>query len=677
MKQRNSNSFVAKSTALLLPLLMIGCSDELHQFRPQDGDDGLRLELQASIDQQSDTRADESGFADGDRFGLFVVNYSDGNPEALTLSDNQVNNVAMTYNADGNSWQAATDIYWRDKVSPADVFGYYPFNNGMGDVEAYSFEVKADQSLTGADGDMGSYEASDFLWAKTAKATPGKKVELTFSHIMAGVKVVLEQGSGFDGDAWSKLAKTVTVDNTVRNSNIDLSTGIATPSGSFDRNIVMNPEGDAWRAVVIPQTVAAGKIVIGITIDGKPYAYSRSDGMKYTAGKLHTFTIKIDRKGDSGDYTLTLVNEDVTPWEADKSSHDFVENAYVTVFCPEPGKLRDVLNENKIDFNSIKNLKINGFLTTEDFYLMRDELLSLTAINLKDVKIKNVHYWQYNDNSGSIEVVEDDIIPTEAFRDKSTLRRIILPDGIKKIGESAFNDLMLNSTIVIPESVTHLLSSAFSGVREGSAIVMPHHLEYIGGDAFYECKADIELFLANSIRYIGRSAFWGASNVHGTLTVPNRLEYLGWGALPLGDKVDGEIVIPPTITEIADWAFCGVNIKGGTKVTLHDGITKIGENAFGGISFAPGFTLPKNLKEIGAGAFDGCHFVEEIIIPNSVQIIGINAFNRANLKGSLSLPTSLNMISPTPLSDCLYSMGSFANTELENVVSGDNIEIIG
>ena len=678
MKPKDNKRLIRLAVTPLLPLGLLGCSDEMHLFRPDDGDGGLRLELQATIDQTGDTRADESGFADGDRFGLFVVNYSDGNPGQLTLSDNQVNNVAMTYRADANTWQSATDIYWRDAVTPADVYGYYPFFNGMGDVSAYSFEVKADQSEAGAEGGMGAYEASDLLWAKTPKATPGKKVSLTFGHVMAGVKVVLEQGTGFDGDAWTKLGKTVTVDNTVRTSEVDLSTGVVTPTGSFDRNVVMNPEGDAWRAVVVPQTVAAGKSTIGITIDGKSYAYTRADGMKYDAGKLHTFTIKIDRKADGGDYTLTLTGEDITPWEADKSSHDFVENAYVTVYCPEPGKLRDVLNENKIDFNTIRNIKINGILTTEDFDLMRNEMLSLNAINLKDVKIKNVQYWQYDDNGESIiELTEDDIIPSEAFRDKSTLRRIILPDGIKKIGECAFQDLMLNSTVEIPESVTHLLASSFSGIREGATIIMPHHLEYIGGDTFYECKANIELFLANSIRYIGRSAFWGASNVNGTLTVPNKIEYIGWGALPLGSNVDGEIIIPQTLTEISDWAFCGVNIKGGTKVTLHDGITKIGENTFAGISFAPGFSLPKNLKEIGAGAFDGCHFVDELVIPESVQLIGTRAFCESNLKGSLNVSSGMEMLSPTPLSECGLAMGSFAYTQLEDIVIGDNVEIIG
>ncbi len=661
---------------LLLSGILLGCSDEMHLLTSSDGGDGLRFELQASIDQVNETRADESGFANGDRFGLFVVNYSGGDPGTLTLSDNQVNNVAITYNADANSWQSATDIYWSDPITPADVYGYYPFYNGMSDVDAYNFEVKSDQSIVGTDGEMGSYEASDLLWAKTSKATPGKKVELTFSHIMAGVKVVLQQGSGFEGDAWTKLTKTVTVDNTVRTSEVDLSKGIVTPSGNFDRNIVMNPEGDAWRAVVVPQSVAAGKTIIGITIDGKPYAYSRTDGMKYTAGKLHTFTIKIDRKADSGDYTLTLVNEDITPWEADKSSHDFVENAYVTVSCQQAGKLRDVLNEQRIDFNTIRNLKINGNINTEDFRLMRDELFSLSALNLKNVKIVAGELWLNEDTFPEI-TEEEDVLPNEAFFGKSTLRRVILPENLKKIGSSSFTYASLNSTITIPETVTHICSGAFSMVNEGSTIVMPHHLEYIGTDAFYECKSSIEVILTNSIRYIGKTAFWGASNSYGTLMIPNNLEFLGEGALTLGDRFDGEIVIPQTLTEIPDFAFFGTNLKGGTKVSFHDGITKIGSNAFSGINFASGFKLPSHLIQIGEAAFQECHFSNDFELPASIQVIGVGAFTYSNFGGDLIIPDGVEMLSPTPLGECLLNNGSFGNTMIENLIIGDNVEMIG
>ena len=198
MRQKNYLLTDRIVAAGLLPLLLVGCSEELHQLYPTTPDGRTPLELGATIEQVSETRADDAGFADGDRFGVFVVNYQQDLPGTLTLSDNQANNVAFTYNADANTWNSATDIYWKDNVTPVDVYGYYPFNNGLGDVESYLFEVEHDQSIT-KEGQMGNYEASDLLWSKASRALPGKKVDLTFSHILAGVKVTLVQGTDFQG----------------------------------------------------------------------------------------------------------------------------------------------------------------------------------------------------------------------------------------------------------------------------------------------------------------------------------------------------------------------------------------------------------------------------------------------------------------------------------------------
>lgn len=682
--------------ALSLPVLLTAsCSDD---FMPGPLPEGiLPMQFACDIDQDNTTRADESGFANGDRMGVFVVNYRDGSPGTLTLSGNQANNVALTFDQDANKWNAATDIYWLDKSTPADIYGYYPFSNGLSSVTDYSFEVNADQSKPAADCDICSYEASDFLWAKAERATPGQKVNLTYTHRMAGVKVVLQEGSGFADGQWAKVSKLVTVDNTTRHSTIDLQTGTVTATGGFDRNIVMNDDATGWRAVVVPQTVAAGKTTIGITIDGKPFSYTREGGMKYTAGKMHTFTIKVDWNESAGTYSLSLTSENITDWESDNTSHDFVENTYVTVHCQQAGKLREVLQAAGIDFYSVRNLKVTGTLTTEDFYFMRDELSSLTAVNLQNINIVNGFYRsqvEKMEGGGLLitgDTYENDVLPGEAFRNKNTLRRILLPETIKKIGDSALCGLKLNSTLAIPESVTHIYIDAFSGIGEGCTLVMPHHLEYIGIFAFMDCGADIELFLANSIHYIGAGAFVGA-NVHGRLNIPSKLEFLGEWALCVGDKVEGEIVIPPTMKEIPDYAFCGVNIKGGTKVTFHDGITKIGEGAFAGISFAPGFTLPKNLKEIGrqldpnpvmyagnVGAFMNCDFADDIIIPESVQVIVKGTFAYSNLKGKLTIPSGINVVSSNQYSQSFESeiVGSFAYTQLEEVVINKNVEIIG
>lgn len=489
------------TVAMLLPVTLGSCSDDFD--RPEMASpEGLGFEFSAVIEQDNSSRADESGFADGDRFGAYVVNYSGGQPGQLALTGNQVNNVAIGYTADDNLWTPSTPIYWLDDKTPADVYAYYPFTNGLSDVEAHRFEVSADQSIAGSDGDMGTYEASDFLWAKASRVTPGTRINLSFSHRLAGVKVILEQGSGFAEGEWEKLSRTVTVDNTVRTAYIDISTGTASVNGTFDRHVTMNPDAtDSYRAVVVPQSVAAGKSTIGITIDGTAYNYTRSDGMTYTAGKLHVFTLKVDKQEQSGDYSLSLVSEDITPWETDNSSHDFEANSYLVVDVPTAGTLKECLAKTGADFSTVKNLKVTGTLSDKDFYFMRDEMAELTAVNLKEVKIEYVGNNWTEDENGNLEGEENvplvNNLPESAFNNKSTLHKMILPDSLEKIGMASLAGLTFTSTITIPESVKEIGQSAFSSTNGLFTIIFPSKLEKICYRAFASSSASICLNLPN------------------------------------------------------------------------------------------------------------------------------------------------------------------------------------
>ena len=661
MKQKDNNRLIRLAVTPLLPMVLLGCSDELHVFRPDDGGSGLRFELQASIDQVCDTRADDSGFADGDRFGLFVVNYSGGEPGELTLSANQVNNVAMTYNADANTWQAATDIYWRDPITPADVYGYYPFSTGISDVDAYSFEVKADQSVAGSEGEMGNYEASDLLWAKTSKATPGKKVELTFSHILAGVKVVLQQGSGFTDSEWTKLEKYVTVDNTVRTSNVDLSKGTVTPSGAYDRNIVMCQEpGGAYRSVVVPQTVATGKSVIGITVDGVAYNLTKSSDMVYAAGKLHNFTIKIDKK-DKGDYEVSLVNEEITPWENDQLTHNFFEYGYTSVTVTETGTLKASIISMGKDFSKIKNLKIIGPINYDDFKFMREEMSELAMLNMKETKCKDVKWDRWEES-----LHMDNAIPDDAFYGKRTLRRIIFSDDIEFIGANAFREIGLdvNSSIVLPKNLKHIDNDAFAYIGEAGELVLNDKLEYVGDHGFGETSFRCELNLPSTLKHIGHEAFGGRDNhftVTGSFRLPNNLEYIGDQPFR-GMQFDGvgELIVPDFITEIK---AIFPDFKNGVTVSLHDNLRKIKHIAFYGKRFINKVNIPSKVTHIEESAFSYCVFNAGLTLPASLKELGYSSFMGARGLGDIEIPDGVEAIPGV----------CFGGTDLNSVVLPNSV----
>ena len=75
--------------------------------------------------------------------------------------------------------------------------------------------------------------------------------------------------------------------------------------------------------------------------------------MEYVSGKLHKFTVKVDKRDLSGDYELGLVDEQVAPWENDKSSHSFEGRAYVVVHVEKEGTLKESLQNTGADISSI------------------------------------------------------------------------------------------------------------------------------------------------------------------------------------------------------------------------------------------------------------------------------------------------------------------------------------
>lgn len=665
-----------RAAVLFLPLLMASaCSDELPNLQASGTDERITLEFSALINQNNSSRADENGFADGDRFGVFVVNYSGDDPGTLTLSENQVNNVAVKYDAESGKWTTATDIYWRDNTTPVDVYGYYPFYNGLSDVEAHRFEILADQSVAPSDGDMGAYEASDLLWAKASRVTPGTRIELTFNHVMAGVKVVLQKGEGFEGDTWEKLPRIVTVDNTTRTAAVDFATGTVTPSGTPDRNIVMSTEGDTYRAVVVPQSVEAGRSVIGITIDGLTYNFERESGMTYTAGKLHTFTLAIDRREADGTYTVSLVSEEITPWETDQSSHSFEANSYFVVNVPVAGTLKDCITAAGADYSTVKNLKVTGQLTEEDFTFIREKMSKLACINLKDAKMVHIEYRD-NLTTGVIwegpDLYVDDILPVSALSNMESIRRVILPDGITLLGMGSLRGLRLTSSLIIPETVSVIEAWALSDIHgEEAYIEMPSTLESIGEGAFSGTSAAFDLKLSNTIKYIGGFAFSDTRGATGTFNVPSKLEYLGEDAFGgCGHDLVGDIIIPAGINEIPRSAFSNIGFKQKPNLTIPEGVKTIKEGAFAGIQYASPLIIPESVEIIEGSAFKSTSFPNgSVKFPNNLKYLGRHAFAGCNISGEFTFPASLDIV----LGGEGDWSGTFCGTQLEKITIGDNI----
>ena len=434
--------------------------------------------------------------------------------------------------------------------------------------------------------------------------------------------------------------------------------------------------GDEWRAIVVPQTVAAGTTLFTITVGGIPYKFSKNEAFTYTAGKMSNFTIRVDKKTETGQYTLTLVNESITPWESDLVSHDAEGKAYIVINTTRGHLKSSIIAANK-DYTKLKNLKITGEIDATDFEFMKNEMTQLEALNLKDVKVYG-RFGNQEWNGISDNVEKEGVIPVGAMSDKKSLLYLVLPDKLEAIGSSAFDNCTnLTGSLIIPKGVTRIGTMAFDNCSNMKGVLeLPNTLEYISNQAFNYCDFTCELILPESLKYIGHDAFLGNNGFYGNLNLPSDLFYLGSGAFQDCSNLTGDLRIPQKITEILNNTFKTTNFNG--SLTLHDGITKIGNLAFMGTKFRGELILPKNLTIIGEEAFYNCNLSGELKLPNSILSIGNEAFSyNERLTGILELPNKISTIGDFAFSGCSGLQGLIIPRNVESIRQGAFLNCFG
>ncbi len=627
-----------------------GCQKDLDELDiPRE--ELIPIQLGGQIDQVATSRVNDEGFCDGDGVGIYVVNYVDGVSGTLLDEGNQADNVRFVFDEANLAWTPDYPIYYYDKVTPVDIIGYYPYSN-IDKVNTYPFEVAKDQSSEAANGLMGGYEASDFLWGKAANITPtSSRVTISYQHRMAGVQVELVEGAGFAEGEWAQLDKQILVSNTIRKASIDLATGVVTPTGEIPTTgIVPAKSGEQWRAVVVPQTVSAQMALLNITVDGIPYIFRKSEAFEYVAGKLHKFVIEVKKKEQSG-LEFKLIGEAITAWESETITHDGTAREYVIINVPaastEEGvsALKAAIEASGKDYTKIKNLKVTGEINVADFYFMRDEMTILSNVNMETSTIAD--YSQHYNIYGPQEANK---IPAAAFQNKNTLIRVVLPKNLMKIGKNAFSGCYnLQNTGYIPDCVTHMEDGAFSGCQELQYINIPQKLEYLGGGVFQNClKLQWNsLPLPNTLKEIGSYVFvpQGGGRVpkfnNVTLTLPDGLEKLGAGAFWACGLV-GELRIPNKITDIPDDCF-GSNGFTGTLI-LPKGLVSIGESAFENNSFTGELVIPDGVISIKERAFQNAGFSGHLVLPETLIELGPASFAGTGFKGTFELPAEISIV---------------------------------
>ncbi|MCU0858179.1 MAG: leucine-rich repeat domain-containing protein, partial [Pontiellaceae bacterium] len=259
-----------------------------------------------------------------------------------------------------------------------------------------------------------------------------------------------------------------------------------------------------------------------------------------------------------------------------------------------------------------------------------------------------------------------------AFNNCSGLTNITLPSGVTDIGNGAFNHCDgLTGRLTIPAGVTNIGSSAFSYCSGLTGLTFSAGVTTIGDSAFSYCEGLTgSITIPAEVTYIGGSAFWYCSGLTG-ITIPAGVTYIGsyafrfcsgMTAFDVDDlnsaycSVDGVLynktrtrliqcpggktgglVVPDSVTGIADWAFN--DCDGLTGVTIPSGVTSIPDYTFNDCDRLTSFTVDAHNSSYCSA--DGALYNKTrtrliqcpggktggLVIPNSVTNIGNFAFH--------------------------------------------------
>ena len=178
------------------------------------------------------------------------------------------------------------------------------------------------------------------------------------------------------------------------------------------------------------------------------------------------------------------------------------------------------------------------------------------------------------------------------------LEKVIIPEGVRRIGNYAFYFCMKLESAKIPSTVTEIGEYAFNACTHLNNVTIPKGVKTIEGEAFGDCHSLNNLTLHSNITKIEAGAFEDCS--FESITIPSKVKKIGFGAFSDNSSLK-TVTLNSELEEIDGDAFYYCNSL--KSINIPDKVKSIGELAFCNCINLETVTGGKGLEKIGAGAF--------------------------------------------------------------------------
>lgn len=408
------------------------------------------------------------------------------------------------------------------------------------------------------------------------------------------------------------------------------------------------------------------------------YINSDLTGEKISNGYVPTSSVTLYAKWTIKSYTLSFENDIASPivgeaesWitlpsvtQNDRALVGWIKqgDSSITYYAGEKFKLNQdiTLYPSWVEYHSQGDFEtadfgggciITGFNYTGDY---------ITVAIPKVIRGKQV-----------LAIAGGDELAGGAFRDKTEVGMVIIPQGVQSIGEYAFYGCENMSRIALPDSIESIGANAFGNTlwsnshsnesvmtigqwiighkgNLNSQLTFENEIIGIADEAFKDEGILTRVNLPLSLKYIGNSAFDGCINLR-TMSLPDSLLEVGDSAFH-NCKSLGKVELKANVKAIGSYAFSKcINL---TQLILEDGVAFIGEYAFTGCEKLNSINIPKSVTTISKGAFNGCKKIESLTIEEGVQHIGDYAFINCEKIQEVIIPNSIKDIGIGAFEDC-------------------------
>jgi len=287
-------------------------------------------------------------------------------------------------------------------------------------------------------------------------------------------------------------------------------------------------------------------------------------------------------------------------------------------------------------------------------------------------------------------------IRTSAFVDCDRLTSITIPEGVTSIGDFAFYCCYGLKSVTIPASVTSIGKGAFLECRSVKITVSPKNERYkVVDGVLFDKQQNILMYCPGNRKgayeipegtlLIDDYAFW--SGCLTSVTIPDGVTGIGNEAFAVCEDLIS-IRIPESVNRIGTQAF--TSCKALISIRIPEGVTRIPARAFSNCSSLTSVVIPGSVTSIGNRAFYECSSLTEVTIPNGVKSIRPSAFAKCRGLTSVVIPGSCSSIDAEAFSECsgltevtipngVKSIGGFAFAGLKgltNVAIPDSVTYI-